>query len=288
MKRLIAAIAGLCLLATSAIGFYQSRDSNYNVAIATGSGCSQSTTLQARMGGGQNAAAVQAFICGGVTDGWLAHLDALWVLNINSTTNANLNWISTSFSLTNSGCTFTANTGYVSTGACFVDTGFNMLTSGTNYLATGAVGSIGVCQFSGSGGNTYMGVNSAANVSVAQIQLSGPNISYDVNDNAFPGFVYTNQFGFFVANRVNSTGTGVQFYLNGTSVGTSTTSTSVVPPSFTMYLHAANSAGTAVNQSNSGTQIGLAFIGALTPTDITNIRSRYTTYNTAVGGPSGC
>lgn len=38
MKRLIAAIAGLCLLATSAIGFYQSRDSNYNQNIVSGGG----------------------------------------------------------------------------------------------------------------------------------------------------------------------------------------------------------------------------------------------------------
>lgn len=38
MKRLIAAISGLCLLATSAVGFYQSRDSNYNISISGGGG----------------------------------------------------------------------------------------------------------------------------------------------------------------------------------------------------------------------------------------------------------
>jgi hypothetical protein len=36
VKRLIVAIAGLCLIATAAFGFYQSRDSNYNVAISGG------------------------------------------------------------------------------------------------------------------------------------------------------------------------------------------------------------------------------------------------------------
>src|SRR6185437_2245725 len=38
VKRLIAAISGLCLLATSAVGFYQSRDSNYNISISGGGG----------------------------------------------------------------------------------------------------------------------------------------------------------------------------------------------------------------------------------------------------------
>jgi hypothetical protein len=38
VKRLAAALFGLCLIATSAIGFYQSRDSNYNISIASSGG----------------------------------------------------------------------------------------------------------------------------------------------------------------------------------------------------------------------------------------------------------
>lgn len=38
MKRLAAALFGLCLIATSAVAFYQSRDSNYNIAIVASGG----------------------------------------------------------------------------------------------------------------------------------------------------------------------------------------------------------------------------------------------------------
>lgn len=38
MKRLFAAIVGLCLIATAATAFYQSRDSNYNQKVVSGGG----------------------------------------------------------------------------------------------------------------------------------------------------------------------------------------------------------------------------------------------------------
>jgi hypothetical protein len=65
------------------------------------------------MDGSENASAVTAAVCGMVVDGTWPLLDALYVFAINSTANANLNWVSSSSGATKVGSvSFSANNGY--------------------------------------------------------------------------------------------------------------------------------------------------------------------------------
>jgi uncharacterized protein YceK len=61
VKRLAAALFGLCLIATSAVAFYQSRDSNYNIAIVA-SGCSAVLSLDGSGQGNTSIVTVTATI----------------------------------------------------------------------------------------------------------------------------------------------------------------------------------------------------------------------------------
>lgn len=67
-------------------------------------------------------------------------MDALYYFSTNSTTNANLNMCSSSFTLTAHGsCTFTADVGYTGDGStCWFDTGFNPNSGSPNYTLNAA------------------------------------------------------------------------------------------------------------------------------------------------------
>jgi hypothetical protein len=108
-----------------------------------GGGCSQATALIARMDRSQNTPAVTNLICGMVTDGTWSLMDAFYVFAINSSGNAGLNWVSTSFPITVNGtCTFTANQGYTGDGtSCNLRTAMAPASAGGNFtLNSGSLG----------------------------------------------------------------------------------------------------------------------------------------------------
>lgn len=287
MKRLIAAIAGLCLLATSAIGFYQSRDSNYNIAIvSSGGGCSQATALIARMDGSQNTSAVTNFICGLVTDGLLSTLDVLYVPAINSTANANLNWISSSFSLSCTGSpTFTAGQGYTGNGTSFCSTTWVPSASAVNYTQNSAT--VGVCVFnsrtSGSSFSETGGID-AGGLFTNLDPLDFFGSQWNVNDAGFSfGLGATNAQGSWNAVRTASNAEAI--FQNGTSIATSTQG-SLTVPTVAMYILGYNNNGT-LGQGSSDTLSAVWYGASWNTTQMGNFRSRLQTYMTAIGN-SGC
>ena len=151
MKSLIRLLAvGLVCLSTAASGFWQSRDSNYNIAISTGGGaftpnCTASGNFLARTSGlsTPQKTAYDTMICGMVTDGVItgnlastgcgAYLDVFYVLAAPDRATSHLNICGTSYPLTevNGPITFTANNGYNGNGT-------NQYMSTNGYIAGGA------------------------------------------------------------------------------------------------------------------------------------------------------
>lgn len=247
----------------------------------SGGGCAQATTLIARMDGSQNTAAVTTLVCGMVTDGTWSGFDALYILAINSTTNAKLNWVSSSYSLTVNGtCTFTANAGYAGDAStCYLNPAF-VLTNGVNYTLNS--GSLGFCDISGSSLPVAMGVASGGNYS--SIYYSAGAYGYVLNDYNFPIYTSVIVHDLIIESRTSSTLNTL--YFNGSSVATSALASDAVPTTYSPYFMAQNDAGTADNFS--GDSFAYFFIGkGFSSTNVSNIRSRLATYMTTVNG-SGC
>jgi hypothetical protein len=101
---------------------------------AAGGACSQATAFLAR-NGNAHPTDTTTLICGLVTDGVWSTFDAFYIMATDTAAHAQLNAVSSSFSLTTSGSpTFTANQGFTgNVGADLFDTGFNASTAGGNY-----------------------------------------------------------------------------------------------------------------------------------------------------------
>ena len=95
-----------------------------------GAGCSQATAYLARATGETaHAADLTALICGLVSDGVWAKLDALYILAQQTQADAKLNLIGTSYTLPTTTATFTTYQGYKTFPAGGIDTGFNASTA---------------------------------------------------------------------------------------------------------------------------------------------------------------
>lgn len=248
-------------------------------------GCSQATALKARMDGSENASAVTTYICNGVTHGWVAHTDALYVTAINSTANAVLNWISTSYGLTAHGCTFNANQGYTGDGtSCYFDTGFDPLTATSpNFVINAAT--LGACNLNASANSNgyFIGAFSASGDSYSLVAPASGDMFYNENDGNFPDYAYSSVKGLWIGSRTSSTLSTL--YQNGTSVATNATASGSIT-SVDLFVMAENGNGTPQNYSTA--QIAIVVIGAFTSTDETNFYNDTHTYLTAIGAPSGC
>ena len=253
-----------------------------------GGGCSQATALLARMDGSQNSAAVTAAICGMVTDGVLAKLNAIHVEAINSTANAVLNWISTSYGLTPHGsCTFTASAGYTGDAStCYIDTGFNPYSASGNWTQNSVT--FGGCNLASASYNVLMGIyGSAPGDSTSVIDIADLGYTYNdwiVDSYGAPTTAYTSSVGSFIAVRNSSTNVGA--YYNGSLLSNLTDSSANVTNG-NLYLLAEENGGSADSFSNH--QIAYDIIGgALTGTDVTNIYNRLHTYLSTISAPGGC
>ncbi len=247
-------------------------------------GCSADTTLQARMDGGQNAAAVTTLICGLVTDGTYTLMDGLWVFATNSETNAQLNWKSSSFNLTKNGTiTFAANQGYTGNGTTgFFQTGYTTSSSGQITLNNEGHGS---CIVNSRSSNSTIATFGNTSNGTTFIGSVGLNTTHNEESNAGNStYTQSNAQGSWIVSRTVST--NVNMSKNGATFSPSAI-TSVSIPTNELYLLARNNSGSAAVWSTD--QIAYIFIGgAMGQTQATNTYNRLHTYLQAVGETTAC
>jgi hypothetical protein len=259
-------------------------DSNYNVSVSSGggSGCPTSATFLARTSGlsGPQTTAYQNLICGMVTDGTWTLMDGLWVFATNTTTTANLNLVSTSYTLTQNGTeTFAANNGYTGDGSTgYFSTGLDPITAGGNYAQNSAA--IGACVLTSRTSPTAY-----ASLGIDYAYIEAYATGYELNGGAFPTYTgSTNAQGSLIVSRTSAP--SITLYQNGASVATPTDA-SGLPPAEIMLVGASENGG--VPGDLSADQIAYAFVGGgLTATQAGNVYSRLHTFLVAVGAASGC
>jgi hypothetical protein len=239
--------------------------------------CSQATNYLARTVGaneGGNAVNITALICGLVTDGVWAKLDAFYVLAQQNATDSFLNLIGTGYTITNAGviATFTPYVGYAGFAGNGLDTGFNSTTASSPHYTTNSA-SFGVWVYadvSGSGTQIGSGANS-------HIYSDYPGFYARVNNSSVTSVASSVVHGVYAGDRPDAS--NVYPYLNGVSAG---------PLSFAATTNDNSNflIGYAVGQVFSTETISAAFIGAsLGATLELALYNRLRTYMTAVGAP---
>lgn len=275
MKRYLLSLALLCLVATGAHAYWQSRA---QVAISAG-GCSQATAFLAR-NGNAHPTETTALICGLVTDGVFAKLDALYIFATDTSAHALLNLVSASFNASLIGApTFTADRGFTGTGSLsnVVDTGFNPSTAAGLYTQNSAH----LSAWSNTTGADPGSVAGANGVSLTSIYPNfGTSDTYvRINDNVASGQIGTTAgLGWYMGSRNSSSNRDA--YNNNTSLGNTPSATSAALANLNIYFLGSNT-NDATNRQITMGSIG----GALTATDAGNFYSRLRTYMTAVGVP---
>lgn len=275
---------------SQADAFWQSRDSNYNLVI--NGGCSQYTSLAARMDGGQDTVNVPNLICGLVTDGNWSSIVAFFMFAVNSTANANLNWVANANNLTKTGTvTLAANQGYTGDGT----TGF--FTPGTSPTAIYQTSpwaqnsaTIGGCVVSSrTTGQNWMlagSTNGSSLNSYFEAHTATSVFFTHMNDNTSLSAATTSAQGAWYMTRTGASTEAL--YLNGNTTPFATsTAASTGAPTQNPYVLALNSNGTAA-QFN-GDQVAYVFFASgLTSMQVNSIYNRLHTYLQAVGETTAC
>jgi hypothetical protein len=258
-----------------------------NYPSSSGVSCSQSGALMARMDGSENKTAVDALICGMVTDGTYSLLDGLYVFATNSGTNAQLNWAQNAYNLTLHGSeTFAANAGYTGNGSTgYFDTGFTPSTAGGQYAFNSA--NIGGCVLTNrTSAQNYalIGIEDSGNDYSLIIPLSsGSSFAYDLQGNTIPSYSTSTAQGSYAVSRTGASLNAL--YYNGSQVATPNDGYHGID-AYKFPIGASNINGTI--QRFSADQIAYAFFGGgLTSTQAIAIYNRLHTYLAAVGA-SGC
>ena len=254
--------------------------------VSVGGGCSQATTFLARTTvTGSLATNFTTLICGMVTDGTWALMDVFYVFATDTAADAELNLMSTSYGLTQTGTvTFTANQGFTGNGSTgYLNTGWSPSTNGVQYTQNSA--SLGACSFTSATSSAYfLGARDVSGDSGFITASTGPVQSYSINMTTGSPFSSGTSLGSDIITRTGAS--AIAAYINGSSVA-SGAPTSVAPPSSLLYILAYDLAGTASNFYAG--QLGYAFAGAgLTSTQVSNVYSRLHTFLSAVGAPTGC
>lgn len=208
-------------------------------------GCSQATTFLARASGGINSSAYTTFICGMVTDGLItgslsgargcgAPFDAIFVFATDSAADAALNICGTSYSLTSTGSTFTANSGYVSTGAAvYVSSNFNPTTATSpNYVQNSA--HLSVWDAAITDGGRQVGSDLAGNSGNAHIHANfSGSAFFRIGDPGAAGAANGGKSGLYFGNRSGASAWQGYNDCTGTQL-VSGTDASVTPDNSTM------------------------------------------------------
>ena len=255
------------------------------LSYAAGASCTQSANVQARMDGAQNASAVDALICGMVSDGTYSGFDGLYVFATNSTANAVLNWAQNAFNLTTEGTlTFAANQGYTSNGTTgYFQTGFVPSTAGGNFTQNAA--SLGSCTLtSRTASQAYIAIGANDGTEGAYSETHTTAWFYALNASSGGSTTSANAQGFQYLSRTTST--NINAFSNNTTPSV-VTKTSNGVPTIQLYVMGYNNSGTAGNFD--ADQVAYVFFGGtFTTTQIGNIHSRLHTYLQAVGETTAC
>ena len=245
----------------------------------TPSTSSQALAYLARTVGGNeggNGTNIATLIDGLVADGVWAKLDCLYVLAQQNQTDALLNLVGTSYSLTTSGApTFTSYVGFNGGGSSYLITGFNPISAiSPNYTRDSA--NFGIWSYANViSTNAAMGAGGASNL---YNNYTG-NIFYARVNNSFVGSVPTTSTkGLFVGDRPDAS--NVYPYQNGVSGGALAFS-STSPDNAVFWVGGAPAAQGLSSQTISEAHIG-ASLGSAGQLALYN---RLRTYMTAVGVP---
>jgi hypothetical protein len=212
--------------------------------------------------------AVDTAICGLVTDGVWALLDALWVPAIDVATGtlatiANMNWVSSSYTLVPHGTpTLTPDAGYLGADASstiYLDTGFNPSTAGGHYGLTSehlSFWSLNATQ-SSAGGGTAIGIYDGTNLSQVNPYYSTSTAQCQLSEStAGPASTVGTALGHTVCTRVASNS---EFLFRNGAQLSSGTSTSTILINLNFFILARNDSGTA--GIGAGNQFAVATIG---------------------------
>lgn len=218
--------------------------------------------------------------------GW-AKLDAFYVLAAANAQASGLNWIADAYNLTPvNSPTFTADRGYTGNGSSsYLNTGYNPTTAVGAKLAlnSGHVAAWNLTSRSAAG-TALIGSRNTAITSWIEIEprvnVSGDKFVHRVNSGGGTTTANTSSDGYFVANRSGPSAS--QGFRNGVEVGSSTTSSLLIPNATIMLLARGTEAGFA--DALSSDQIAAASIGAsLTADEVAVTYAALTAYLTGVG-----
>ncbi len=293
MRWIVAAVVWLC----SALAFagWQSRDSNYDVNIVSGftPSCTASTNWLARATNVTLTADKTNYdnlLCGLVTDGVLAKLDALYIYGAPDSTTAKLNLAQNAYNSTQTGSlTFTAYTGFTGDAATgYLDTGFNPFSASSPQFTQNA-SSLSVCVLSSrttDQGWEALGTQSNNFSFIEPFGTFADLVQYAINSATPIAVVNTNAQGMWTASRTTSL--AIALYRNGSAFDSSAANASGSVDNDTILVFASNtSAGPSPTAFTGDQQAAAAIGGALTATDAGNLRTRINTYLTAYS-VSGC
>ena len=249
----------------------------------------QTTAFLARTSGlsGTETAAYKALINGLVTDGVFSLLDALYIFATNTTTTANLNLISTSFGLTQTGSvTFSADHGYTGDGSTgYLDTGYTPSTAG-GHLTLNSVSGGAYILNSRATANNHCAFGTGDNAFIDKLNYQPLNNSNNAlaqgNDASNANFALsiTNAQGMGSVTR-NSSST-LDFYKNAGSTLGPASATSQALAVNSILICAGRETGTPSNFS--ADQIAAVYFGGgLNATQVGQVHSRINAYMTALG-----
>jgi hypothetical protein len=230
-------------------------------------------------------------INGLVTDGVWSKLDCLYFFATKDTTTALLNLVSSSFAVSNTGCSWVADQGYTGTAGTsgsFLNTTFNPSTAGGNFSQNSAHISVWSNTSLAVSGNKLAGaLNSSQTAGCDLAPLYTDGKAYFRTNEPQTSAGVTNAGGtiaHFLQNRSAASGAGSESgYINAVDQGMTPVSSSAMV-SFPIYMLSSNRAGAA--QLGWGGQISCGSIGgSLTATDVANLKNRLSTARTVVGLP---
>ena len=258
-------------------------------ATPAAAGCSQATAFIAREDGSQtNNSAITTMICGMVTDGTWSLLDGLYIFATNDATNAKLNLVSSSFSITpQSSPTFTAGQGYAGNGtSSYLDTGFNASTAPSpNFtLNSATVGAYDLTNRSTDNSCVIVSnFSSDASTSYAYIQPKHTTALYGAEVNAYTFAISgasANAQGSWLATRTSSS--TITLYRNGSSLQSSSSDPSTNIQNGNIIMLAFNDAGSLSDFC--ADQLSAGFMGGgMNATQAGNVQSRINAYMSSLG-----
>lgn len=232
---------------------------------------------------------IDNLIVAGKSHGWWNKMDLFYVFAIGTnSTDALLNWKSTSFAATNVNSTsWTAYQGFTSNGSSsYLNTNYKPITNATNYSQNSA--SVGVyirtnnATIDITNGNVEIGnMGADANYSIQLFPRYTPsgNAYTRLNSSALTNGVVPTAAGFLISSRNNAS--SVNLYKNGSPLATSSSASTTIRD-IDIFVCGCNRSGSSPVYGIN--QVAVAFLGSgLSADDVTNISNDVNAYMTAVG-----